>query len=44
MLAMMTGRERTAHEYETLLATAGLRLDRIVATPTPFSFIEATVR
>jgi hypothetical protein len=44
MLAMMSGRERTAQEYETLLASAGLRLDRIVPTPTPFSFIEATVR
>jgi hypothetical protein len=44
MLGMTTGRERTAEEYETLLATAGFRLDRIVPTPTPFSFIEATVR
>lgn len=44
MLGMMTGRERTAEEYETLLASAGFSLDRIVPTPTPFSFIEATVR
>jgi precorrin-6B methylase 2 len=44
MLVMVTGRERTAEEYETLLASAGFRLDRIVPTPTPFSFIEATVR
>ncbi|WP_328440793.1 acetylserotonin O-methyltransferase [Streptomyces sp. NBC_00444] len=44
MLAMLTGRERTAEEYEVLLDAAGFTLDRIVATPTPFSFIEATLR
>ena len=42
MLAMLTGRERTAGEYEALLSAAGFNLDRIVPTPTPFSFIEAT--
>jgi hypothetical protein len=44
MLAMTTGRERTAGEYETLLATAGFTMDRIAPSPTPFSFIEATLR
>jgi len=44
MLAMVTGRERTAAEYERLLAAAGCTIDRIVPSPTPFSFIEATVR
>ncbi|MFF0066950.1 methyltransferase [Streptomyces sp. NPDC005279] len=44
MLAMLTGRERTAEEYEALLDAAGFTLDRIVATPTPFLFIEATLR
>ena len=43
MLAMVTGRERTAAEYERLLAAAGCTIDRIVPSPTPFSFIEATV-
>jgi len=43
MLAMVTGRERTADEYERLLAAAGCTIDRIVPSPTPFSFIEATV-
>ncbi|HUN38490.1 MAG TPA: methyltransferase [Trebonia sp.] len=44
MLAMLTGRERTATEYESLLDSAGFTLDRIVPTPTPYSFIEATRR
>jgi predicted transcriptional regulator len=44
MLAMVNGRERTAEEYETLLASAGFTLDRIVSSPTPFSFVEATLR
>jgi hypothetical protein len=44
MLAMLTGRERTAGEYEKLLAAAGYTMDRIVPSPTPFSFIEATLK
>ncbi|MEV0221765.1 methyltransferase [Streptomyces sp. NPDC050704] len=44
MLAMLTGRERTADEYETLLGDAGFTLDRILPTPSPFSVIEATLR
>ena len=43
MLAMTTGRERTAGEYEALLAAAGYTMDRIVYSPSPFSFIEATL-
>lgn len=43
MLGMVTGRERTAEEMRALLAGAGLRLDRIVPTPTPMSLVEATV-
>lgn len=43
MLAMVTGRERTATEYEDLFAAVGCTIDRIVPSPTPFSFIEATV-
>jgi hypothetical protein len=44
MLTMVTERERTAAEYETLLSAAGFTMDRIVSPPTPFSFIEATAR
>jgi hypothetical protein len=43
MLGMLTGRERTAEELRALLASAGLRLDRIVPTPTPISLVEATI-
>jgi hypothetical protein len=44
MLAMLTGRERTAEEYRALLDSAGFTVDRIVPSPTPFSFVEATLR
>jgi O-methyltransferase domain len=44
MLAMLGGKERTADEFEQLLSSAGFTLDRIVPTPSPFSFIEATLR
>jgi hypothetical protein len=44
MLAMVTGRERTAGEYEKLLAAAGFAMERIVPSPTPFCFIEATLQ
>ena len=35
MLTLLPGRERTAAEYETLLADAGFRLTRIVPTESP---------
>ena len=41
---MMTnhgGRERTAKEYRTLLATAGFKVARVIPTSTPWSVIEA---
>jgi hypothetical protein len=41
---MLTGRERTADEYQTLLTAGGFTMDRIIPSPTPFSFVEATVR
>jgi hypothetical protein len=41
MLVCFGGRERTEAEYQTLLATAGFRLTRIVPTHTPSSIIEA---
>jgi hypothetical protein len=45
MLAMPGGQERTGHEYRTLLATAGLQLDRIIPLPgSEISVIEARGR
>ncbi|SIO58072.1 hydroxyneurosporene-O-methyltransferase [Singulisphaera sp. GP187] len=41
MLVMTGGRERTADEFRDLLAAAGFRLARIIATPSPVSVIEA---
>ncbi|MGH3166385.1 MAG: methyltransferase [Trebonia sp.] len=44
MLGMLSGKERTADEYEALLADAGFSLDRIVSSSSPYSFIEASLR
>ena len=41
MLVNTGGRERTADEYRELLAGAGLRMTRVVPTPSPVSVIEA---
>jgi len=41
MLTLVPGRERTRAEFETLLARAGFRLARIVATGSGSSIIEA---
>jgi ubiquinone/menaquinone biosynthesis C-methylase UbiE len=41
MLIMPGGKERTAAEYEELFKAAGLRLARIVPTPSDISVIEA---
>jgi ubiquinone/menaquinone biosynthesis C-methylase UbiE len=41
MLLMPGGQERTAAEYERLFVAAGLRLNRIVPTPSDISVIEA---
>jgi ubiquinone/menaquinone biosynthesis C-methylase UbiE len=41
MLVSPGGKERTAKEYEELLARAGLRLTQIVPTKSPYSVIEA---
>jgi hypothetical protein len=41
MLAMSSGRERTRTEFHTLLAAAGFRMSRVVATMAPQSLIEA---
>jgi hypothetical protein len=41
MMAMLTGRERTAEEFDILLAAAGFSLERVTETPSPTSLIEA---
>ena len=41
MLAILGGRERTEEEYRTLLDGAGFKLERLIATHSPFSVIEA---
>jgi hypothetical protein len=41
MLTIPGGRERTEAEYGELLAKAGLRLTRVIPTPSPVSIIEA---
>ncbi len=41
MLAATGGMERTAEEYRSLLAQAGLELARILPTASSFSIIEA---
>ncbi len=41
MLMLPGGMERTAVEFETLLATSGFRMTRIVPTPSPISIVEA---
>jgi orsellinic acid C2-O-methyltransferase len=41
MMVMLAGRERTESEFEALLATAGLRLQRVISLPIPDHIIEA---
>lgn len=43
MLVVPGGQERTAAEYETLLAKAGFRMTRVVATESPVSIVEAVI-
>lgn len=43
MLALNEGRERTPEEYSNLFKKAGLRLNRIFPTSSPYSIIEAVV-
>jgi hypothetical protein len=44
MLVWPGGRERTAKEHQALLASAGLRVSRIVPTRSPLTIIEAVSR
>jgi hypothetical protein len=41
MMASLPGRERTEEEFRKLFAQAGLKLSRVVATPTALSITEA---
>jgi ubiquinone/menaquinone biosynthesis C-methylase UbiE len=41
MMVMTGGAERTEVEYRELLAKSGFRMDRVTATRSPFSVIEA---
>ena len=40
MLVMVGGQERTEAEYRALVASAGLRVQRIIPTPAAMSVIE----
>jgi hypothetical protein len=40
MLLFLPGRERTREEYDILFEQAGLRLNKIIPTKSPFSIIE----
>ena len=42
MLAILPGRERTHAEYAALLSVAGLRVERLIRTHSPFQILEAT--
>ncbi|OLB21218.1 MAG: hypothetical protein AUH15_09540 [Acidobacteriales bacterium 13_2_20CM_55_8] len=42
MMTLVTGRQRTWHEFETLLAGAGFRLEREIDAGGEFSILEAT--
>lgn len=43
MLVMVGGQERTESEYRELIASAGLRVTRVIPTPAAMSLIEAVV-
>jgi hypothetical protein len=42
MLGMLTGKERSESQWAAVAERSGMRLDRVVATPTPLSVLEAT--
>ncbi|QLL05492.1 methyltransferase [Mycobacterium vicinigordonae] len=43
MLICSSARERTAAQYDRLLKEAGLQMNRVIETASPFSIVEATV-
>jgi hypothetical protein len=44
MVFMENGKERTRREYEMLLDTAGLRLNRVIPTIAPISIMEVNIK
>lgn len=42
MMVMLPGRERTLKEYKALLDRSGLKVERLLATHSPFQIIEAS--
>ena len=42
MLVMLPGKERSLSEYRALIDAAGLKLDRVIQTHSPFQVIEAS--
>jgi len=44
MLVMLPGRERSLKEYRSLLESAGLQVERLLQTHSPFQIIEASKR
>jgi len=44
MLAVTGGKERSPSEFKLLLESAGFRIDRVVATTSSYSVLEASVR
>ena len=43
MLVLLTGKERTRHEFEGLLAASGFRLDRVIDVGLGMSILDASV-
>jgi hypothetical protein len=44
MLAVTGGLQRTAQEYESLLAMSGFHLEQVIDTPAGISIVEAATR
>ncbi len=42
MLVALSGRERTEEEFRKLMSAAGLRLDRVIPTPSPVSILQVS--
>jgi hypothetical protein len=42
MLALLTGKERTRREFESLLAASGFRLDKVIDVGLGTSILEAS--
>jgi hypothetical protein len=41
MMVLITGRERTAKEYGELFSKAGLKMENVINTNSPYSILEA---